>query len=108
VLEKKKGEVEKVIKHVKGVVAYTVVRTADSGVSLTACRDRAAAVESVKIAAGWLKTNSPAGASALGLLEGETSVRFYEEWSRRADEPRGGTREGTLLESAPVGFLPAS
>jgi hypothetical protein len=50
-LEKKKDEVESVIKRVKGVVAITVVRTADGGVSLTACRDRAAAVESLKVAA---------------------------------------------------------
>jgi hypothetical protein len=61
-------------------VAYTVVRTGAGGVSVTVCEDRVAAEESVKVAADWLKTNFPSGASAAAILESETIVRFYEEF----------------------------
>ena len=75
-LEQKKGEVETLLRGVKGVTGYTLVRTADGGVSVTVCEDKAAADESVGVAAGWVTTNSSSGAGAPRISEGETIVHF--------------------------------
>jgi hypothetical protein len=40
-LEKKKAEVENVIKPVKGFVSYSLIRTARGGFSVTICQDKA-------------------------------------------------------------------
>jgi hypothetical protein len=80
VLEHNKGEVQSGMGGVEGSVAYTVVRTGAGGVSVTVCEDRVAAEESVKVAADWLKTNFPSGASAAAILESEPVVHFYEEF----------------------------
>ena len=58
VLEKRKTDVEKIIRSVKGFVSYSLIRTADGGVAVTVCNDKAGADESVKVARDWIKQNA--------------------------------------------------
>ena len=48
VLEKRKSDVEKLMRSVKGFVSYSLVRTADGGFSVSIAQDKAGADESVK------------------------------------------------------------
>jgi hypothetical protein len=57
-------------------VGYDLVRTADGGISVTVCENKASADETVKIAADWVKTNSSTGASAPRISEGENIIHF--------------------------------
>jgi uncharacterized protein (UPF0218 family) len=57
-LEERKGEVEEVIRSVSGLVAYTMVRTADGGVTVTICQDKAGTDESLEVARNWIKENA--------------------------------------------------
>jgi hypothetical protein len=76
-LEKKKAEVEKVIKPVKGFVSYSLVRTARGGFSVTVCQDKAGADESVRVAREWIAKNaSDAGAAAPTVSEGAVILHF--------------------------------
>jgi hypothetical protein len=76
-LEKKKGEVEKVIKSVKGFISYSLVRTARGGFSLTVCQDKAGADESVLVARDWISKNaSDAGVGAPTVSEGTVILHF--------------------------------
>ena len=52
VLEKRKSEVEGVMRPIKGFVSYTLARSGDGGFSVTVCQDKAGSDESIKAAAG--------------------------------------------------------
>jgi hypothetical protein len=54
-LEERKGEVESLIRAVTGFVSYSLVRTADGGVSVTICQDKAGTDESLQLAKGWIQ-----------------------------------------------------
>jgi restriction endonuclease Mrr len=70
-LEKKKADVEKVMRSAKGFVSYSLFRTGDGGVSVTVCQDKAGTDDSVQKAAGWVKDNaSGLGVSAPTVSEG--------------------------------------
>jgi hypothetical protein len=58
VLERRKADVETALKGVKGLVTYTLARTADGGVSVTVCEDKAGADESVRVAREWIQKNA--------------------------------------------------
>jgi hypothetical protein len=58
VLEKNKADVEKTLRSVKGLVIYTLVRSADGGFSVTVCNDKAGADESVEKARDWIARNA--------------------------------------------------
>jgi hypothetical protein len=65
VLEKKRAEVESLIRTVKGMVSYTLARTHDGGVSVTVCQDEAGIEESVQKARDFIARNAAhTGASA--------------------------------------------
>ena len=53
-LEKRKSDVESLIRTVKGFVSYSLVRTADGGISVTVCQDKAGADDSVQKAKDWI------------------------------------------------------
>ena len=53
-LEKRKSDVESLIGTVKGFVSYSLVRTADGGISVTVCQDKAGADDSVQKAKDWI------------------------------------------------------
>src|SRR5260221_11273677 len=56
-LEKNKGEVESLIRGVKGFVSYSLVRTTRGGFSVSVYQDKAGADESTRAAREW--TRSP-------------------------------------------------
>ena len=77
VIEKNKTDVEKVLRSVKGFVAYSLARTSDGGFSMTVCQDRAGADESSAKAKDWIKQNAPnTGASAPAITEGSVIVHL--------------------------------
>jgi restriction endonuclease Mrr len=78
-LEKRKSDVESLIRSVKGFVSYSLVRTGDGGISVTVCQDKAGAEESVQKAKGWIGTNaSDIGASAPKVSEGPVILHLKE------------------------------
>ena len=58
VLEKRKTDVEKLIRSVKGFVSYSLIRTADGGISVTVCDDKAGTDESLQKARDFIKENA--------------------------------------------------
>ncbi len=71
VLEKNKADVEKTLRTVKGLVGYTLVRTADGGFSVTVCNDKAGTDESLQKAKDWIAKNAAGtGVAAPKVSEG--------------------------------------
>ena len=54
-LEERKEEVESLIRAVTGFVSYSLVRTADGGVSVTVCQDKGGTDESLQLARDWIQ-----------------------------------------------------
>ena len=50
VLEKRKTDVESLLRPIKGFVSYTLARSGDGGFSVTVCQDKAGTDESVQAA----------------------------------------------------------
>jgi hypothetical protein len=76
-LEERKGEVESVMRPVKGLVSYSIFRTAEGGASVTVCQDKAGAEESVRIAREWIQKNaSNISASPPTVSEGTVIVQL--------------------------------
>ena len=76
-LEKRKSDVESLIRTVKGFVSYSLVRTADGGISVTVCQDKAGADDSVQKAKDWIGGNaSNIGASAPKVSEGSVILHL--------------------------------
>ena len=70
-LEGRKSEVEGLIRPVKGFVSYSLIRTADGGVSVTVCQDKVGTDESSRIAREWIGKNaSDLGVSSPTIVEG--------------------------------------
>lgn len=77
ILERNKGEVEKLIRSVKGFVSYTLARSGDGGCSVTVCQDKAGTDESLQKAKDWIAKNAgSAGAAPPKVLEGPVIVHF--------------------------------
>ena len=57
-LERRKSDVEGVMRSVDGFEGYLLVRTAEGGSSITVCQDKAGADESVRRAREWIATNA--------------------------------------------------
>jgi len=73
ILEKNKGEVEQLMRAIKGFGSYTLVRTVEGGYSLAVFADEAATTESVKIARDWVGKNAgQTGVGAPTVREGTT------------------------------------
>ena len=76
-LEERKGEVESVIRPIKGLVSYTIFRTAEGGASVTVCQDKAGVDESVRVARDWIQKNaSNISASPPAVSEGTVIVQL--------------------------------
>ena len=74
-LEQRKAEVESLLKSVPGLVSYTLARTADGGVTVTVCEDKAGTDESMRVAREWIQKNaSSIGASAPTVSEGAVVI----------------------------------
>jgi heme-degrading monooxygenase HmoA len=75
-LEKRNRDVKELITSIKGFVSYSLVRTADSGFSVSVYQDKAGADESMKKAKEWIGQNASAtGASSLQLQRVSGSTR---------------------------------
>lgn len=57
-LEQRKADVERVIRSVSGLQSYSLIRTAEGGISVTVCQDKAGTDESVRLAAEWVRENA--------------------------------------------------
>jgi hypothetical protein len=70
-LEKRKADVESLLRSVEGFVSYSMIRTHDGGSTVTVCEDKAGTDDSVRKAKEWIGQNaSNIGASAPRLAEG--------------------------------------
>ena len=77
VLEKNKGEIEKLIRAIKGFVSYSLVRTQDGAFSVSVFQDKAGADESVRVARDWIAKNaSTTGAAAPTVAEGTVLLQL--------------------------------
>jgi hypothetical protein len=56
-LEERKGEVESLMRAITGLASYSLIRTADGGISVTVCQDKAGTDESLKLAKEWIQEN---------------------------------------------------
>lgn len=57
-LSSRKGEVEKLMREVPGLVSYDFVQTGDGCFSVTVCKDKAGTDRSLAVALDWLKANA--------------------------------------------------
>ena len=57
-LEKRKAEVEAVMRSVPGLVSYTLVRSAEGGMAVTVCEDKAGTDESTRLAKEWIQEHA--------------------------------------------------
>lgn len=76
-LERRKADVEKLIRGVPGFVSYTLFRSSAGGVSVTVCQDKAGTDESIRIAAAWIRENVPnVAANPPTISEGQTILQL--------------------------------
>jgi hypothetical protein len=70
-LEKRRSDVEDLMRPIRGFESYLLVRTDDGGTSVTVCQDKAGVDESVRRAREWIAANAAdIGASAPAVSEG--------------------------------------
>jgi hypothetical protein len=58
VLEKRKADIEPLIRSVPGFVSYTLARSDAGGYSVTVCQDQAGIDESIRVAKDWIAKNA--------------------------------------------------
>ena len=76
VLEKRKKDVDTVMRPVKGFVSYTLARSGDGGFSVTVCKDKAGTDESIRLAKEWVAKNAgDTGVGAPKVLEGSVIIQ---------------------------------
>jgi len=77
-LVKHQEEIKTVLRPIRGLHAFYLVKTTEGVVSMTLCNDKAAADESNRVEATWLKNNLPTFSNrAPEIVTGE--VRFQLE-----------------------------
>jgi hypothetical protein len=76
-LEQRTADIEAVIRKVPGLMSYTLLRSGDGGTSVTVCKDKAGADESVKVARDWIQKNaSNTGTRAPDVMEGSVILHI--------------------------------
>ena len=76
-LEQRKADVQATLRKVPGLVSYTLLRSGDGGLSVTVCKDKAGADESLKLAREWITKNAAnIQASAPAVTEGAPIVQI--------------------------------
>ena len=74
-LEKRKQEVEDLIRSVDGFVSYTLIRSADGGTTVTVCNDKSGTDASLVLARNWISENaSGLGTSPPTVSEGSVVI----------------------------------
>ena len=77
VLEKRKKDLESLLRPIKGFVSYTLARSGDGGFSVTVCQDKAGTDESVQAARDWIAKNAAnTGAAAPKVSEGPVVLQM--------------------------------
>jgi hypothetical protein len=85
ILERNASEVEKAMRSVSGFEAYALYRTADGGVSVTICRDKAGTDESLRVAREWVQKNAGGtGVKAPTVSEGPVVLHFEKAAGRKS------------------------
>jgi hypothetical protein len=69
-------DVRELLGTIPGFVSYTAIRTADGGVTVTVCEDKAGTDESVKRAAGFVAERATSPIDPPMISEGDTSLHF--------------------------------
>jgi hypothetical protein len=75
-LEKRKSEVEALIRSVPGLVSYTLVRSGEGGIAVTVCEDRTGAEESTRVAREWIRQNASGIGGPSVIEEGSVVVQI--------------------------------
>jgi hypothetical protein len=76
-LEKRKADVDDLMRSINGFVAYLLVRTDNGGSSVTVCQDKVGTDESMRRAKEWIAANaSHIPASGLQVSEGPVIVHL--------------------------------
>tara|TARA_B100000809_G_C14992414_1_gene478509 strand:+ start:362 stop:652 length:291 start_codon:yes stop_codon:yes gene_type:complete len=75
-IEGKKEEVKNLLRAVSGLISYSLIRTAEGGMSVTVCKDKTGTDESVRIASEWIKVNVNASVNPPAISEGTTIVQI--------------------------------
>ena len=75
-LERRKAEVESVIRAVSGFQSYTLIRTNDGGVTVTVCQDKAGTDESMQVARDWIQQNAEDLAGPPSVSEGSVVLHL--------------------------------
>jgi hypothetical protein len=75
-LAQREQDVRDLIGGVEGFVSYAAFRTADGGVTVTVCEDKAGTDESSRRAAGWVAENATTSVDAPRITEGSTIIQF--------------------------------
>jgi hypothetical protein len=74
-IERKSQEVEQILSSVPGFVAYHAIRSGDTLVTVSVCRDRSGTDETTRRAAKWVRENVPTGAPpAPEITEGDVFI----------------------------------
>jgi hypothetical protein len=77
VLMQNKAEVEGLLRGVKGLSHYDVIKTSDGCVTVTMCEDKAGADQSWQVAKTWLKDHTTQiGAVTPVISEGPVSIHI--------------------------------
>jgi len=76
-LVKKQDDIKAVLRPIRGLRAYYLLKTSDGAVSITVCDDRAGAEESNRVAATWLKDKLPMFAAVTpDIMSGEVQIHL--------------------------------
>ena len=75
-LEQRKAEVEAVIRSVPGLVSYSLVESAEGGMAVTVCQDKAGTDESVRVAREWIRQHASELGSPPSVEEGSVVVQI--------------------------------
>jgi hypothetical protein len=76
-LERRKSEVEGLMRPIPGFASYHLIKTRDGGTSVTVCQTKAGTDESLKKAKDWIAANaSGIHANAPTVLEGPVIVHL--------------------------------
>ena len=76
-LVERKSEVESILRDVSGLVSYDLIQTAEGGVTVTVCENKAGTDESLAKAVDWLKENAGhLSASPPGVSEGPVAIHL--------------------------------
>jgi len=74
-LVRHKDEIERLIRAVPGFISWTLIKTGDTCMTATICRDKAGCDQSMTVARDWLGKNAPNTLGTMQVQEGEVLLR---------------------------------